>query len=105
MPLWRMSQVASADLHTWCEKSAAVLSHGSISRTRWGDTAGRFRARTLHCRSAMQPFSAAPFIPRQRTLSSLRQAAGKCQGCPLYKLGTQTVFGEGKSDARLVMVG
>src|SRR6185503_20350778 len=28
-----------------------------------------------------------------------------CRGCPLWKLGTQTVFGEGPPDARVLMIG
>jgi|SRR5215471_16901805 len=51
------------------------------------------------------PNSAAPFIPSARSLSALRQAAAKCEGCPLYARATQTVFGEGPEDARVVMVG
>jgi DNA polymerase len=40
-----------------------------------------------------------------RTLEDLREAAAGCQACELWKLGTQTVFGEGPSDARLMLVG
>lgn len=49
--------------------------------------------------------SAADFIPKRRTLPALRSAAAGCQGCDLYKDATQTVFGEGPDDARIVMVG
>jgi DNA polymerase len=38
-------------------------------------------------------------------MSSLRAAASACKGCPLYRNATQTVFGEGKRSARLVLVG
>jgi uracil-DNA glycosylase family protein len=44
-------------------------------------------------------------LPSRRSLSGLREAAAGCRACPLYKLGTQTVFGEGASRARVVMVG
>lgn len=48
--------------------------------------------------------SAAP-IPDKPTLPALRAAAAGCKACPLWKLGTQTVFGEGKTTALVMMVG
>jgi DNA polymerase len=50
-------------------------------------------------------FSALPFLPARISMRSLRQAARGCRGCPLYKDATQTVFGEGRRGARLVLVG
>jgi uracil-DNA glycosylase len=49
--------------------------------------------------------SAADFLPAHRDLASLSRAAQGCRGCPLYAPATQTVFGEGPSGARLVLVG
>ncbi len=49
--------------------------------------------------------TAAPLIPPRPTTKSLRAAAAGCRACPLWKLGTQTVFGEGPARARIVMVG
>jgi uracil-DNA glycosylase family protein len=49
--------------------------------------------------------SAADFLPKRTTLPALRKAATGCHGCDLYKNATQTVFGEGPEDARVVMVG
>lgn len=49
--------------------------------------------------------SAADFLPRRKTLKSLREAAAVCRGCDLYKNATQTVFGEGKARAALMFVG
>ena len=48
--------------------------------------------------------SAAPVLPA-RDLNTLRESARKCRACPLWKLGTQTVFGEGKHRARVLFVG
>lgn len=45
------------------------------------------------------------FLPAKRSLPALRAAAAHCRGCPLYLNATQTVFGEGASHARLVLVG
>lgn len=44
-------------------------------------------------------------IPREGTISVLRTAAAGCRACDLWKLGTQTVFGEGRATARVMMVG
>jgi DNA polymerase len=49
--------------------------------------------------------SAAPFVPDERSLQALRAAAKNCRGCALYRQATQTVFGEGRGEARIVMVG
>jgi DNA polymerase len=43
-------------------------------------------------------------VPPQ-TLKSLREAAAGCRACPLWKTGTQTVFGEGLKRARLMLIG
>src|SRR3989440_9881822 len=49
--------------------------------------------------------TAAPLIPPKPTLSLLRQAAAHCKACDLWKTGTQTVFGEGPSRAKILFVG
>ncbi len=38
-------------------------------------------------------------------LEALREEARGCRGCPLWKDATQTVFGEGNSRARIMLVG
>src|SRR3954462_286439 len=48
--------------------------------------------------------SAAP-VPPTRDLKTLAQAAKRCRACPLWKRGTQTVFGEGRRGARILFVG
>ena len=45
------------------------------------------------------------WFPARPTLDSLKKAALGCRGCPLFKNATQTVFGEGRSSARLLLVG
>jgi hypothetical protein len=45
------------------------------------------------------------FHARRKSLPALQAAAAGCHGCELYKRGTQTVFGEGRRDARVMMVG
>jgi uracil-DNA glycosylase len=43
--------------------------------------------------------------PTAHDLNGLRREAAGCQACELWKLGTQTVFGEGTADARVMLVG
>jgi DNA polymerase len=48
---------------------------------------------------------AAALVPPRPTLPKLRKAAAECKACPLWKTGTQTVFGEGSADAQVIFVG
>jgi DNA polymerase len=52
-----------------------------------------------------QHADATPFLPARRNLTALREAAAGCRGCPLHEPATQTVFGEGRVRARLMLVG
>jgi uracil-DNA glycosylase len=52
-----------------------------------------------------QADTAAPLVPSAPTLAKLRKAAADCRACPLWQTGTQTVFGEGSDDARIMFVG
>ncbi len=49
--------------------------------------------------------SAAAYVADSRSLAVQREAASHCHGCPLYKNATQTVFGEGRAQARVMLVG
>jgi uracil-DNA glycosylase family protein len=49
--------------------------------------------------------SAADFLPQRISLPQLRDASKTCRGCDLYCNATQTVFGEGPSDATIMFVG
>ena len=44
-------------------------------------------------------------VRSEKSLSQLRVAAKDCRACPLWKTGTQTVFGEGARRASLMLVG
>jgi uracil-DNA glycosylase len=50
-------------------------------------------------------YTAQPFVPDHGGLPALRRAAAQCRGCPLHRDATQTVFGAGKADARVMLVG
>jgi uracil-DNA glycosylase len=51
------------------------------------------------------PQTAAPLIPNRPTLPRLSAAAAYCRACPLWKRGTQTVFGEGLPRASVIFIG
>jgi uracil-DNA glycosylase family protein len=44
-------------------------------------------------------------VPRNASLEVLRQASRDCQACDLWRNATQTVFGEGSSRAKIMMIG
>jgi uracil-DNA glycosylase family protein len=60
---------------------------------------GRVRSR------AKESGTAEPLIPPRPTISKLQEAARRCRACPLWKTGTQTVFGEGSRHAKVIFVG
>jgi DNA polymerase len=47
----------------------------------------------------------AELIPERPTLPRLREAAAGCRACGLWRLGTQTVFGEGRTRSDVMLVG
>ncbi len=53
------------------------------------------------------PWDATPFLPSDPdpSLERLKEAASHCQGCDLFQLGSQTVFGEGPPNALVMFVG
>ncbi len=51
------------------------------------------------------PRSATAFLPTRQDIASLRETAKDCRGCDLYRHAKQVVFGEGRPDARIVLVG
>src|SRR5262249_6837959 len=48
---------------------------------------------------------AAAFVPAGADLAGLTAAAKRCEGCPLFRDATQTVFGRGPANARVMLVG
>ena len=54
---------------------------------------------------AVEIETAAPLIPPRPTINKLRDAAAGCRACHLWKLGTQTVFGEGRQSSTVMFIG
>ena len=55
-------------------------------------------------RDDLEPGHTYPELPERPSLGAYREAAAHCRACDLWKTGTQTVFGEGKREARVVFV-
>lgn len=49
--------------------------------------------------------TAAAFLPKERSLPRLQHASQSCKGCDLYLRATQTVFGEGAKNAKVMLIG
>jgi uracil-DNA glycosylase len=47
----------------------------------------------------------AAWIPKNPTLAGLKTAARNCRACDLWRNATQTVFGEGRPSAKIMLVG
>jgi uracil-DNA glycosylase family protein len=45
------------------------------------------------------------YAPDTLDLTVLRDAAGGCEGCELYRDATQTIFGSGPPDASMMLIG
>ncbi|GAA1987225.1 UdgX family uracil-DNA binding protein [Catenulispora subtropica] len=56
-------------------------------------------------RTAGSGAGAEPYVPSSRSLKTLSTAAEECQGCELYRNATQTVFGSGSRQARILLLG
>ncbi|MFG3504805.1 UdgX family uracil-DNA binding protein [Streptomyces sp. NPDC047821] len=56
-------------------------------------------------RAPEDAYTAEPFVPEGAGLDALREAAAGCQGCPLHREATQTVFGAGNAHGRVLLVG
>lgn len=65
---------------------------------------GRMAVRARQRNPADFP-TARAFLPATHTLPALRAAVQTCHGCPLYKLATQAVFGEGTRNSRVMLIG
>jgi DNA polymerase len=61
--------------------------------------------RTTTRRPATETGTAADFLPVRISLPALRRAAAGCRGCHLWRVGTQTVFGQGARSATVMFVG
>ncbi len=59
----------------------------------------------MMARQTTEPEAGVAHPPSGVGLAGLREAARSCRACELWRPATQTVFGEGPEDARVVLVG
>ena len=59
----------------------------------------------LHTLKDAPQISEIPLDPDDKSLAAMAKVAATCRACPLWENATQTVFGEGPEDARLMIVG
>jgi uracil-DNA glycosylase len=71
----------------------------SVNSAKKGPLKDRRLSRAVIARPASE------LVPANATLASLLRAASGCQACDLWKMATQTVFGEGASNATVMLVG
>jgi uracil-DNA glycosylase family protein len=81
---------------------AAALAVGLARRSPVLAARGRGRLFASVVTMAPRPASA---TARQTTLARVKREAMTCKRCPLWKTGTQTVFGEGRIGAPVMLVG
>jgi len=70
------------------------------------------RVEEMHAREARAPQRRIPQAPAPGpmaalpgSLDAMRSAAAACRRCPLWEPATQTVFGQGPADARVMVIG
>jgi DNA polymerase len=61
--------------------------------------------KTAMAQQSLLDDTAAPLVPARPTLKNLSEAAAGCKACPLWRTGTQTVFGEGAKASDVMFVG
>ena len=49
--------------------------------------------------------SASDLIGEGKSLDELREASAQCKACDLWKIGTQTVFGDGPTRSKIFLIG
>ena len=63
------------------------------------------KAPTMPKKHIPAPVQPAPATLPEGSIAQLREQARHCQACPLWQPATQTVFGEGPDNARIVVIG
>lgn len=63
------------------------------------------RSTALGTAAGMEREGAAPWVPSTHSTAKLAEAAEECRGCELWEDATQVVFSQGRSAARIMLVG
>lgn len=78
---------------------------GPNGNTRWVTTSRVTTSRVTTSGVAKSRVAKSRVAKSERTLLELREEAAGCRACDLWRRGTQTVFGAGPAEARIVLVG
>jgi probable DNA metabolism protein len=70
-----------------------------------GRTDAMLEARPTEPRKRIRPVAPPPEAPEPAPLAEIARQASSCQRCPLFASATQTIFGAGPSEARIMLVG
>ncbi|MEH2628332.1 uracil-DNA glycosylase family protein [Bradyrhizobium sp. AZCC 1719] len=94
---------------TWRRYYASIFSPARLKVQTMQKEMSRNYWRNLPEASSIKPLASdkASEMPRKHAddLETLREEAADCRACHLYKNATQTVFGEGRQTARIMLVG
>ncbi len=101
---------ANAAAQAWREQARRAGPEGRASakpgtRRAQPNLKARSRKADRVKRQSKSQRTAAEFIPPGASLDEVRRAAAGCKACDLWKLGTQTVFGEGARHAKVMFIG
>ncbi|MEH2535736.1 uracil-DNA glycosylase family protein [Bradyrhizobium sp. AZCC 1588] len=105
------SEAPSADRleETWRRYYASIFNPARLKVQTMQKEMSRNYGRNLPEASSIKPLASdkASDMPRKHAddLETLREEAADCRACHLYKNATQTVFGEGRQTARIMLVG
>ncbi|WP_028348974.1 UdgX family uracil-DNA binding protein [Bradyrhizobium murdochi] len=106
------SEAPSADRleETWRRYYASIFNPARLKAQTMQKEMSRNNWRNLPEASSIKPLASndkASDMPRKHAddLETLREEAADCRACHLYKNATQTVFGEGRQTARIILVG
>lgn len=86
----------------WANLPEAEVIPGLVAEAR--PRAAAMVARSREDAAHRETFGVAP-VPATEALDVIREAAAACRACPLWRQATCTVFGEGPTRPRLVVVG
>jgi uracil-DNA glycosylase len=75
------------------------------TRTIRAASRGRPKSRAVRLHNRKNAPGKAMTAAATDSLDRLRRESASCRACPLWKNATQTVFGEGPSDAEIILVG
>ncbi len=97
-----LAQPSRGFAHSWHDRRAEASASAMIERQATQPAPHHARVRAMHWDAPEQDIA---MNVAAGTLDELKAEAAGCRRCPLWENATQTVFGEGPPDARIIFVG